>query len=421
MTHVKTPCLVKKCIPPLLAIFLCVLTATTATGNASQYIYDETGRLIKVVDDLGNEAIYTYDAVGNLLSITRSATSDAVAIVDMDPWSGPAGTIVAIYGKGFSATPGNNAVLFNGAAASVISATSGVIITSVPAGATSGRVTVQSPLGLATSPKDFSISQPIAVTISPSIAYLKSGESRQFTAVVTGTSNTSVIWSVEGIEGGAPAIGTIVNGLYTAPSDVIQHDSLMISARSRADTSKIVSATLYFNIGSLASQSVSVAFVQQPASVILGPIASPAVSVSYIQQSSVVTLGPVVTPAVSVGFAAQPSSVSLGPVVSPNISVFLGPFITSISPAILSIGTSSSMTITGTGFIGTSAIVFYSNGTQDTNIVASNIQVNPDGTQLTADVAISPTEAAGVRMIQITASAGSSQGHNTNGNMVTVQ
>ncbi|MEK7869074.1 MAG: RHS repeat domain-containing protein [Nitrospirota bacterium] len=35
-------------------------------------MYDDLGRLSKVIDGQGNVATYTYDAVGNLFSITRS-------------------------------------------------------------------------------------------------------------------------------------------------------------------------------------------------------------------------------------------------------------------------------------------------------------------------------------------------------------
>jgi YD repeat-containing protein len=36
-----------------------------------QYVYDEIGRLIAVIDRSGDTATYTYDAVGNILSIGR--------------------------------------------------------------------------------------------------------------------------------------------------------------------------------------------------------------------------------------------------------------------------------------------------------------------------------------------------------------
>jgi len=58
----------------------------------------------------------------------------------------------------------------------------------------------------------------ISLTISPSTISIPFGNPQQFTASVTGTSNTAVTWSVEGINGGSTDVGTITTmGLYTAP------------------------------------------------------------------------------------------------------------------------------------------------------------------------------------------------------------
>lgn len=59
---------------------------------------------------------------------------------------------------------------------------------------------------------------PITVTVSPSSASVPAGGTAQFTASVTGTSNTAVTWSVNGVTGGNSTLGTITtSGLYTAP------------------------------------------------------------------------------------------------------------------------------------------------------------------------------------------------------------
>lgn len=113
-------------------------------SSGISYVYDELGRLIAVIDPNSDTAIYTYDAVGNLLSITRRSSSQ-VSIIKFTPSSGPVGTVVTIYGTGFSTTPASNTVQFNGVTATVTSSTATKIVTSVPTGATTGLISVTTP------------------------------------------------------------------------------------------------------------------------------------------------------------------------------------------------------------------------------------------------------------------------------------
>jgi uncharacterized protein (DUF1800 family)/plastocyanin len=59
----------------------------------------------------------------------------------------------------------------------------------------------------------------ILVRISPSGAQLRPGETVQFKATITGTTNLNVVWKVNGAPGGNATVGTIsTTGLYTAPA-----------------------------------------------------------------------------------------------------------------------------------------------------------------------------------------------------------
>ena len=83
----------------------------------------------------------------------------------------------------------------------------------------------------------------IAVSIAPSAATLPLGDTQQFTATVTGTTNTAVSWSVNGIAGGNSAVGTITtSGLYTAPQILPAQTGITIQAASQADSSKSATA-----------------------------------------------------------------------------------------------------------------------------------------------------------------------------------
>ena len=136
------------------------------------YVYDELGQLVGVIDSNGETATYTYDAAGNLLSISRRSTA-TVSIIEFTPNSGPAGTQVTIYGTSFSTTASSNTVSFNGAVATVTSATTTQLTAIVPAGAATGPITVSAPGGSAVSATSFvvtgSTSAPSITSFNPTI------------------------------------------------------------------------------------------------------------------------------------------------------------------------------------------------------------------------------------------------------------
>jgi YD repeat-containing protein len=163
-------------IPIFLAFCFTLLTGggvRAQTNNEITYIYDELGRLVGVIDPLGEAVTYTYDAVGNLLSISRR-NSAIVSIIEFTPDRGSEGTAVIIYGTGFSPVPAQNTVSFNGVGATVLSASNTQITTTVPAGATTGLITVTTPSGSANSGIPFTIvsapGTPVIIGFSPSIA-----------------------------------------------------------------------------------------------------------------------------------------------------------------------------------------------------------------------------------------------------------
>src|SRR5438874_600319 len=82
----------------------------------------------------------------------------------------------------------------------------------------------------------------VTVAISPTSASLAPQQTQQFTATVSGTSNTAVTWSVDGINGGNSTAGTISStGLYTAPATTGSHTA---TATSVADSSRSASAAV---------------------------------------------------------------------------------------------------------------------------------------------------------------------------------
>jgi hypothetical protein len=105
----------------------------------------------------------------------------------------------------------------------------------------------------------------ITVAIAPASGSVLLGNTAPFTATVNNATDTTVIWSVNGVTGGNAAVGTITTGgMYTAPADLPSPASIQVTATSRADPTK--SATASVTIAS----DISVAVAPGSAGVELG-------------------------------------------------------------------------------------------------------------------------------------------------------
>ena len=103
----------------------------------------------------------------NQLNLAHSRSlSSAVSIIEFSPKEGPVATTVRISGTSFSPVPSENTVRFNGVQATVTSSTATQITTSVPAGATTGPISVTAPGGSATSTTPFTVAATGAPTIT---------------------------------------------------------------------------------------------------------------------------------------------------------------------------------------------------------------------------------------------------------------
>jgi hypothetical protein len=86
----------------------------------------------------------------------------------------------------------------------------------------------------------------VAISLSPTSVSLNGGQSKQFTATVTGTTNTAVTWSL------SPNVGTVNSGLYNAPATVGAAQSITITATSTQDTTQTATATINLVASSVA-------------------------------------------------------------------------------------------------------------------------------------------------------------------------
>ena len=83
-----------------------------------------------------------------------------------------------------------------------------------------------------------SLVPPVSISVSPASVTLAASQVQQFTATVNNSTNTGVTWTL------SPAVGTISNGLYTAPSNITSVQTVTVAATSAADPTKSASAVV---------------------------------------------------------------------------------------------------------------------------------------------------------------------------------
>lgn len=145
------------------ALLSCGRSGSTPPGAATPVPSTGHGLLVSSPGSEVNEE-YAYDDAGELSSIRTSGPAAPLVLSDFDPKEGGAGRSVTVTGAGFSPDPARNVVRLNGAVASVVSSTSTRLSFKVPAGATTGRLTVSVGSSTATSAVDFVVRPPVVVT-----------------------------------------------------------------------------------------------------------------------------------------------------------------------------------------------------------------------------------------------------------------
>lgn len=185
-----------------LAVLACLvagLVQASAIGQSTfKYYYDDTDRLTRAIDASGNEIDYTYDAAGNLTQVSRVAAqpANALAILNFTPQSGGAGTVVTLQGQNFGATPAANSVSFNGAAATVLTASASTLTVSVPNAATTGPISLTVSGKTATSTSNFTvIPGPQVLSVSPRTVLNGSTATSISNFAVTGANLTGATFS----------------------------------------------------------------------------------------------------------------------------------------------------------------------------------------------------------------------------------
>ena len=218
-------------------------TSLTATGSASA-----AGTLIFAVRQPGPGAV-----TGNAVGVPVAAGVVRVAV------SPSTATVLLGASRSFAATvtgTTNTAVLWsvngvNGGSAASGRITAAGVYTAPAVVPTGGSVTVratavaqstvfaQAVITVSAPPP------PVVVAVSPVLATVALGASRTFAATVTGSTNTAVTWSVDGVNGGSAATGRITSGgVYTGPTAMPASTALVIRATSVVNPERSAQATV---------------------------------------------------------------------------------------------------------------------------------------------------------------------------------
>jgi YD repeat-containing protein len=149
------------------------LLVPDARADTVTYAYDALGRVIQATDTTSGLAVfYVYDAAGNITS-QQTVPTTTLAISGVSVNEGATGTQVTIDGTGFSSVTSGDVVEFNGVTATVVSATQNQLVVIIPAGATSGAITVQMGAATASSPASFAVTAatpaPTVTSFSPTV------------------------------------------------------------------------------------------------------------------------------------------------------------------------------------------------------------------------------------------------------------
>lgn len=185
-------------------------------------------------------------------------------------------------------------------------------------------------------------SETVSVSISPANATIQTGTSQQFTATVSGSSNSSVTWSATG--------GTVSTaGLYTAPSAT---GTYTVTAKSVADTTKTASATVTVSAAVtqlLSASPTSLSF----GNILLGNTSSLSVRLSNTGSGTVtVSSANFAGSAFKLSGLSLPTTIAAGAsksatiVFTPDVS---GPFSGSVSFVSNATNSPVSVSLTGTG------------------------------------------------------------------------
>jgi IPT/TIG domain len=332
------------------------ISGTSFTG-ATAVTFNGSAATFTLLSDTAIQATAPAGATTGPLSVTTpagTATSPinftvvgVPTITSFTPTSGPVGTNVTITGANFT---GATAVTFNGSATSFTITSDTAIEAPVPAGATTGPLSVTTPGGTATSSTNFTVVNPPTIS-----SFTPTGGPEGTSVTISGTDFT-----------GATAVafnGTATS--FAATSDTAIQATVPVGATTGplSVTTPAGTATSPTNFTVISPPTIT-SFTPTGASVgasvtIDGTNFNGATSVKFngSPASFTVTSDTAIGATVPAGATSGPISVTTpGGTATSTTSFTVAPTITSFAPTSGLVG--ASVTISGTNFTGATAVTF---------------------------------------------------------------
>ncbi|MDR3727250.1 MAG: hypothetical protein P4K86_09435 [Terracidiphilus sp.] len=202
----------------------------------------------------------SYNGSSKVVNLVTSAASGITTITGLSCSS----TSLSSPGSGSCSLSINKPAQSTGIGIALKTSGTGVSVPAwvvVPAGGTTTAFTVNAASGLSAETVTLSAtvqglsttlqlqvgsaSPAITVAVSPASTSVQTNSTKQFTASVSGASNTAVTWSVSGSGCSGSTCGTITSaGLYTTPATVPSPASVQVKATSQQDTTKAATAAV---------------------------------------------------------------------------------------------------------------------------------------------------------------------------------
>ena len=277
------------------------INGTGLTG-ATSVTFNSVSASFTLTSDTAIQATVPAGATTGLVSVTTpggTATSannftvvSAPTISNFSPTAGPLGTSVTISGTNFT---GATAVTFNGVSAAFTVNSPTAIQATVPAGATTGPVSVTTPGGTATSTSSFAVRNPPSITnFSPTAGPLGSNVTISGTNFGGATSVTfGGVSAAFGVNSSTTIQATVPAGATTGPVTVTTPGGTATSTNNFTVTDALTVAKLGTGSGTVISNSNP----SSPTQINCGPTCS----VTY-DSSTLVTL--TATPAAGSSYTA---------------------------------------------------------------------------------------------------------------------